>query len=87
MVELFLVERDRRGLVTDFWARCRHDWPMDVMGSAGDLLGGERGRSNRLLGGALHASPESKAGLRTRAPPARRQHGVSSMGFGSGPAH
>ncbi len=32
MVELFLVERDSRGLFTNFWSRCRHDWPVDVIG-------------------------------------------------------
>ena len=33
MVELFLVERDASGLFTNFWGRCRHDWPADVLSS------------------------------------------------------
>jgi hypothetical protein len=37
MVELFLVQRDRRGLFTDFWACHRHDWPPDAISSAGGL--------------------------------------------------
>ncbi len=31
MVELFLVERDRRGLFTSFWGLHRHDWPGDLL--------------------------------------------------------
>jgi hypothetical protein len=37
MVELFLVERDSCGFFTNFWGTCRHDWPDDVLSSAGGL--------------------------------------------------
>ena len=37
MVELFLVQRDRRGLFTNFWGRYRHDWPAGALSSAGGL--------------------------------------------------
>ncbi len=30
MVELFLVQRDRRGLFTNFWGHHRHYWPADL---------------------------------------------------------
>lgn len=37
MVEVFLVQRDTRGLFTSFWGRKRHDWPADTLASSSAL--------------------------------------------------
>ncbi len=37
MVELLLVQHDRRGYFTEFWGETRHDWPVDVLSRVGGL--------------------------------------------------
>ena len=42
MVELFLVQRDRRGLYTRFWDRARHDWPAGTLTAVAGLPAASR---------------------------------------------